>query len=63
MMGQLARVGTGNMDLLLDEEKVMREAVEVVVDEFGGDKDLGMYGGSELHRTLYNPFASESNGW
>jgi DNA-directed RNA polymerase II subunit RPB1 len=45
MMGQLARVGTGDMDLLLDEEKVMREAVEVVVDEFGGDTALGMAGG------------------
>jgi hypothetical protein len=43
------------MDLLLDEEKVMREAVEVVVDEFGADKDLGMYYGSELHRTLATP--------
>merc|ERR1712232_390266 len=39
MMGQLARVGTGDMDLLLDEQKVMREAVEVVVDDFGNDKD------------------------
>ena len=33
MMGQLARVGTGNMELLLDEEKVMREAVEVVMED------------------------------
>jgi len=41
MMGQLARVGTGGIDLLLDEEKVVREAVEVVVDEIGLDKDLG----------------------
>ncbi len=32
MMGQLARVGTGDMDLLLDEQKVMRDAVEVMVD-------------------------------
>jgi DNA-directed RNA polymerase II subunit RPB1 len=40
MMGQLAKVGTGIMDLLLDEQKVIRDAVEVVVDEFGGDKDL-----------------------
>ena len=45
MMGQLARVGTGEIDLLLDEEKVVREAVEVVVDEFGIDKDLGMASG------------------
>jgi DNA-directed RNA polymerase II subunit RPB1 len=43
MMGQLARVGTGDMELLLDEEKVVREAVEVVIDDFGNDKDgLGM---------------------
>lgn len=45
MMGQLARVGTGDIDLLLDEEKVVREAVEVVVDEFGADKDLDVAGG------------------
>merc|ERR1712232_97863 len=30
MMGQLARVGTGDMDLLLDEQKVVRHAVETV---------------------------------
>lgn len=45
MMGQLARVGTGGIDLLLDEEKVVREAVEVVVDDFGMDKDLGVTSG------------------
>jgi DNA-directed RNA polymerase II subunit RPB1 len=45
MMGQLARVGTGEVDLLLDEEKVVREAVEVVVDEFGTDMDLGVAAG------------------
>ena len=45
MMGQLARVGTGCIDLLLDEEKVVREAVEVVVDDFGMDKDLGTTSG------------------
>lgn len=44
MMGQLARVGTGDIDLLLDEEKVVREAVEVVVDEFGVDKDMDVTG-------------------
>merc|ERR1719296_402865 len=48
MMGQLARVGTGDMDLLLDEQKVVRDAVEVVVDGFEGDKDLGINAGSEL---------------
>jgi len=31
MMGQLARVGTGIVDLLLDEQKVMRDAVAVAV--------------------------------
>jgi DNA-directed RNA polymerase II subunit RPB1 len=45
MMGQLARVGTGEVDLLLDEEKVVREAVEVVVDEFGSEMDLGVAAG------------------
>jgi len=48
MMGQLARVGTGDMDLLLDEQKVVRDAVEVVVDGFSIDKDLGINAGSEL---------------
>lgn len=47
MMGQLARVGTGIMDLLLDEDKVVREAVDVVVGGVGDiDGDLGMIGGS-----------------
>jgi DNA-directed RNA polymerase II subunit RPB1 len=44
MLGQLARVGTGDMELLLDEQKVVRDAVEVVVDEFGLERDLGMVG-------------------
>jgi len=47
MLGQLARVGTGDMDLLLDEQKVIREAVEVVVDGivgFGTDRDNVMSG-------------------
>jgi DNA-directed RNA polymerase II subunit RPB1 len=59
MMGQLARVGTGDMDLLLDEEKVVREAVEVVVDEFSNAKDIeihaGMGGGTPYAST---PFAA-----
>lgn len=62
MMGQLARVGTGDIDLLLDEDKVVREAVEVVVDEFGVDKELGMIGstGGVGAATPYaaTPFAS-----
>eukprot|EP00592_Proboscia_alata_P008987 CAMPEP_0194354350 /NCGR_PEP_ID=MMETSP0174-20130528/2525_1 /TAXON_ID=216777 /ORGANISM="Proboscia alata, Strain PI-D3" /LENGTH=1496 /DNA_ID=CAMNT_0039123271 /DNA_START=499 /DNA_END=4985 /DNA_ORIENTATION=- len=33
MLGQLARVGTGDVDLLLDEQKVVRDAVAVVVDD------------------------------
>jgi len=33
MMGQLARVGTGDVDLLLDEQKVIRDAVAVVVED------------------------------
>mmetsp|Transcript_37156 Transcript_37156/g.54662 ORF Transcript_37156/g.54662 Transcript_37156/m.54662 type:complete len:1762 (+) Transcript_37156:503-5788(+) len=43
MMGQLAQVGTGQIDLLLDEQKVVRSAVEVVVDDglmLGEDGDL-----------------------
>lgn len=59
MMGQLARVGTGDVDLLLDEEKVVREAVEVVVDEFGADSNLevsaGLGGATPYAST---PFAS-----
>jgi hypothetical protein len=60
-MGQLVRVGTGDIDLLLDEEKVVREAVEVVVDDFGAEKDLGMVGSSGTGAaTPYasTPFAS-----
>jgi DNA-directed RNA polymerase II subunit RPB1 len=59
MMGQLARVGTGDMDLLLDEEKVVREAVEVVVDEFAAAKDLasaGVDGGTTPY--AQTPFGS-----
>jgi len=59
MMGQLARVGTGDMDLLLDENKVIRDAVEVVVDGFEGDKDLGLVGGIGLPTPYAStPFAS-----
>mmetsp|Transcript_6506 Transcript_6506/g.9894 ORF Transcript_6506/g.9894 Transcript_6506/m.9894 type:complete len:1765 (+) Transcript_6506:67-5361(+) len=58
MMGQLARVGTGDMDLLLDEQKVMRDAVEVVVDDFG--KDLGAVagGGPGSSTGAATPYAS-----
>ena len=46
MMGQLARVGTGIMDLLLDEQKVVRDAVAVVSDSLDVDKDqLGAFQG------------------
>ena len=56
MMGQLARVGTGCIDLLLDEEKVMREAVEVAIDVIGSEKELAVGGGTTpWHQT---PFAS-----
>lgn len=59
MMGQLARVGTGDMDLLLDEAKVVRDAVEVVVDGFEGDKDLGLAGGMGMPTPYAStPFAS-----
>jgi DNA-directed RNA polymerase II subunit RPB1 len=59
MMGQLARVGTGDMDLLLDEQKVVRDAVEVVVDGFEGDKDLGLAGGIGMPTPYAStPFAS-----
>eukprot|EP00580_Thalassiosira_gravida_P018881 CAMPEP_0201660330 /NCGR_PEP_ID=MMETSP0494-20130426/2988_1 /ASSEMBLY_ACC=CAM_ASM_000839 /TAXON_ID=420259 /ORGANISM="Thalassiosira gravida, Strain GMp14c1" /LENGTH=1751 /DNA_ID=CAMNT_0048138163 /DNA_START=124 /DNA_END=5379 /DNA_ORIENTATION=- len=59
MMGQLARVGTGDMDLLLDEQKVVRDAVEVVVDGFAGDKDLGLADGIGMATPYaHTPFAS-----
>jgi DNA-directed RNA polymerase II subunit RPB1 len=65
MMGQLARVGTGCIDLLLDEDKVVREAVEVVVDEFGMFNDghssnLGTTSGGMGGATPYasTPFAA-----
>lgn len=60
MLGQLPRVGTGDMELLLDEDKVVREAVEVVVDDVLGD-NLGMIGSSGAGAaTPYasTPFAS-----
>ena len=55
MLGQLARVGTGDMDLLLDEQKVVRDAVEVVVDNFSIDKDLGLTGAATPYAST--PFA------
>lgn len=57
MLGQLAKVGTGDMDLLLDEQKVVRDAVEVVVHVFGGDKDLGMAGSAALGDGSATPYA------
>jgi len=33
MMGRLARAGTGDVDLLLDEQKVIRDVVAVVVED------------------------------
>ena len=59
MMGQLARVGTGDMDLLLDEQKVVRDAVEVVVDGFETDKELGLVGSIGMPTPYAStPFAS-----
>jgi DNA-directed RNA polymerase II subunit RPB1 len=57
MLGQLPRVGTGDMELLLDEDKVVREAVEVVVDDLSGD-NLGMIGGSSGGVGAATPYAS-----
>merc|ERR1711865_266924 len=57
MLGQLPRVGTGDMELLLDEDKVVREAVEVVVDDLNGD-NLGMIGGSSAGAGAATPYAS-----
>jgi len=56
MMGQLARVGTGEVDLLLDEQKVLRDAVEVVVDNLSVDKDLGLVGAATPYAAT--PFQS-----
>jgi len=56
MMGQLARVGTGDMELLLDEDKVVREAVEVVVDHMSGD--LGVIPGATGIQGSATPYAS-----
>ena len=58
MMGQLARVGTGDMDLLLDEQKVMRHAVEIVTDQWGDDDQNGGVLGSETPYAPSTPFAS-----
>ena len=57
MLGQLPRVGTGDMELLLDEDKVVREAVEVVVDDLSGDH-LGMIGSSSGTAGAATPYAS-----
>jgi DNA-directed RNA polymerase II subunit RPB1 len=58
MLGQLARVGTGVMDLLLDEDKVVREAVEVVVDDLAVDSNLGMIGTGPGGTGSATPYAS-----
>ena len=49
MLGQLARVGTGDMDLMLDEQKVIRDAVDVVVDDLGliGDTNDAVMTGAQ----------------
>jgi DNA-directed RNA polymerase II subunit RPB1 len=57
MMGQLARVGTGDMDLLLDEQKVLRHAVEIVADQWAEeDHQVGL--GSETPYAPSTPFSS-----
>mmetsp|Transcript_32962 Transcript_32962/g.49125 ORF Transcript_32962/g.49125 Transcript_32962/m.49125 type:complete len:1763 (-) Transcript_32962:71-5359(-) len=53
MMGQLARVGTGDMDLLLDEQKVAR-AVDIVTPIDDMDES-GMGGSGEGGATPYAP--------
>jgi len=61
MMGQLARVGTGDMDLLLDEQKVVRHAVEIVTDPWTDDADGNTSGSGVGGETPYapsTPFAS-----
>ena len=58
MLGQLARVGTGDMELLLDEKRVMRDAVEVVSNEFGDGTDLGMTGSGAMGGASSTPYAS-----
>ncbi len=59
MMGQLARLGTGDMDLLLDEHKVLRHAVEIVTDQWGEDDQGGVGGlGSETPYAPSTPFSS-----
>jgi len=61
MLGQLARLGTGDMDLLLDEQKVTRHAVEIVDDEWSKDYDAnGISGGmgSETPAVQFTPSVS-----
>ena len=58
MMGQLARLGTGDMDLLLDEQKVLRHAVEIVTDQWGDDEQNGGALGSETPYAPATPFSS-----
>jgi len=61
MLGQLARLGTGEMDLLLDEQKVLRHAVEIVTDQWSEDALSGSaaaLGGSETPYAPSTPFAA-----
>lgn len=61
MMGQLARVGTGEIDLLLDEQKVMHHAVEIGGDDtWGNDEQVdGQDGGVTPYATVpETPFAN-----
>lgn len=61
MMGQLARVGTGDMDLLLDEQKVLR-AVDIVADQWNEEDQTGSSGiggvGGDTPWAPTTPFAS-----
>jgi len=61
MMGQLARVGTGDMDLLLDEQKVLR-AVDIVADQWNEEDQTGISGiggvGGDTPWAPQTPFAS-----
>ena len=55
MMGQLARVGTSDMDLLLDEQKVLRHAVEIVTDQWGTEEQEQTESYSSGSETPYAP--------
>jgi DNA-directed RNA polymerase II subunit RPB1 len=56
MMGQLARVGTGDVDLLLDEEKIIKKAVPLVIDDNIDTNNI-------IHEGMETPYVNTPPGF